>query len=201
MNATLTDSTLATVDASKCVSTHSRSNQAARLLWGAVWLLLFRPSPRLCYGWRRFLLRIFGARIGVEAHIYPSVRIWAPWNLELGDYSALGHAVDCYSVDRVQIGSHVGVSQYSYLCTASHDISDPRLGLTHAPIVIGEAAWVAADVFVGPGVRIGAGAVVGARSSVFKEVAPWTVVCGSPARFLKKRELASTPRQSLAPSN
>jgi putative colanic acid biosynthesis acetyltransferase WcaF len=201
MNATLTDSTPVTVDASKCVSTHSRSNQAARLLWGAAWLLLFRPSPRFLYGWRRFLLRLFGARIGCEAHIYPSVRIWAPWNLEVGEFSALGHAVDCYCVDRVQIGSHVGISQYSYLCTASHDISDPHLGLTHAPIVIGEAAWVAADVFVGPGVHIGAGAVVGARSSVFKDVEPWTVVCGSPARFLKKRELVSMPQASRTPTH
>ena len=201
MNAALTDSTPATVDASKCVSNHSRSNQAARLVWGVVWLLLFRPSPRFLYGWRRFLLRLFGARIGLEAHIYPSVRIWAPWNLEVGEFSALGHAVDCYCVDLVQIGSHVGISQYSHLCTASHDISDPHLGLTHAPIVIGEAAWVAADVFVGPGVRIGAGAVVGARSSVFKDVPPWTVVCGNPARFMKKREMASTPVDSIPQSN
>jgi putative colanic acid biosynthesis acetyltransferase WcaF len=193
MNATTTSSEAVLVDASKCVSSHSRSNQLARLLWGFVWVILFRPSPRFLYGWRRFLLRLFGAQVGREAHIYPSVRIWAPWNLSIGEFSALGHGVDCYCVDRVSIGAHVGISQYSFLCTASHDIADPHLKLIHAPIRIDEAAWVAADVFVGPGVHIGAGAVVGARASVFKDVEPWTVVCGNPARFLKKRELNSAP--------
>lgn len=89
------------------------------------------------------------------------------------------------------IGAHVGISQYSFLCTASHDIADPHLRLIHAPIRIDDAAWVAADAFVGPGVHIGAGAVVGARASVFKDVDPWTVVCGNPARLLKKREIRS----------
>ena len=191
MNATVTSPEAVLVDASKCVSSHSRSNQLARLLWGFVWVFLFRPSPRFLYGWRRFLLRLFGAQVGREAHIYPSVRIWAPWNLSIGEFSALGHDVDCYCVDRVAIGAHVGISQYSHLCTASHDIADPHLKLIHAPIRIDEAAWVAADVFVGPGVHIGAGAVVGARASVFKDVEPWTVVCGNPARFLKRRELNS----------
>lgn len=197
MNATATPSEAVLVDASKCVSSHSRANQLARLLWGVVWVFLFRPSPRFLYGWRRFLLRLFGAQVGREAHIYPSARIWAPWNLEIGAFSALGHAVDCYCVDRVCIGAHVGISQYSFLCTASHDIADPHLKLIHAPIRIDDAAWVAADVFVGPGVHIGAGAVVGARSGVFKDVEPWTVVCGNPARFLKKRELnPAVPQRS-----
>lgn len=179
------------IDASRCASSHSRANQLARLLWGFVWTFFFRPSPRFLYGWRRFLLRLFGAKVGREAHVYPSARIWAPWNLSIGEFSALGHAVDCYCVDRVSIGAHVGISQYSFLCTASHDIADPHLRLIHAPIRIDNAAWVAADAFVGPGVHIGAGAVVGARASVFKDVDPWTVVCGNPARLLKKREIRS----------
>ena len=192
MNASATTPDAVPVDASRCVSSHSRTNQLARLLWGFVWMFFFRPSPRFLYGWRRFLLRLFGAKVGREAHVYPSVRIWAPWNLSIGEFSALGHAVDCYCVDRVCIGAHVGISQYSFLCTASHDIADPHLKLIHAPIHIDDAAWVAADAFVGPGVRIGAGAVVGARASVFKDVDPWTVVCGNPARFLKRRESHST---------
>jgi len=187
---------LVPVDASKCLSAHSHKNRIGRLLWGIAWLCLFRPTPRFLYGWRRLVLRIFGARIGREAHIYPSVRIWAPWNLEVGEFSALGHAVDCYCVARIRVGAHVGISQYSYLCSASHDISDPHLALTSAPITIEDGAWIAADVFVGPGVRVGAGAVVGARSSVFRNVEPWTVVCGNPARFLKKRELSGQTRTS-----
>jgi putative colanic acid biosynthesis acetyltransferase WcaF len=107
----------------------------------------------------------------------------------MDDYSCLGDHVDCYCVDRIKLGPHVTVSQYSYLCAASHDYQDPRMRLTTAPIEIGAGAWVAADAFIGPGVKIGEGAVVGARSSVFKDVEPWTVVAGNPARFLKKRDL------------
>lgn len=135
------------------------------------------------------MLRMFGARIGRGVRCYPTVRIWAPWNLEMGDFSCMGPDVDCYCVAPIRIGSHAIVSQYSYLCSASHDIGRPDFPLVTAPIVIGEGAWVAADAFVGMGVTVGEGAVVGARSSVFKNVAPWTVVAGTPARFLKKREV------------
>jgi putative colanic acid biosynthesis acetyltransferase WcaF len=165
---------------------HSRTNQVIRTLWGIVWLLVYRPSPRGFHAWRRFLLRLFGAKIGYGAHPYPSAKIWAPWNLEMGFRSCLGPDVDCYCVDRVIIGSWATVSQYSYLCTATHDYRDPTMPLVTAPIVIGERAWVAADVFVGPGVTIGKGAVVGARASVFRNVDPWTVVGGNPARIIRR---------------
>jgi putative colanic acid biosynthesis acetyltransferase WcaF len=123
----------------------------------------------------------------MNAHPYPSAKIWAPWNLEMGDHSCLSEKVDCYSVDTIRLGPHAIVSQYSFLCTASHDYTDPTMPLITAPIIIEAGAWVAADVFVGPGVTIGEGAVVGARSSVFKDVDPWTVIAGNPARAIKKR--------------
>jgi putative colanic acid biosynthesis acetyltransferase WcaF len=160
-------------------------------LWTFVWATFYRLSPKILHGWRRFLLRAFGANIGYKAHPYPSAKIWAPWNLEMGDYSCLSHDVDCYCVAPIKIGAHATVSQYSYLCTASHDCCDPFMPLVTAPINIGQGAWVAADVFIGPGVEVGDGAVVGARSSVFKDVEAWTVVVGSPARFLKRRRAVS----------
>ncbi len=107
----------------------------------------------------------------------------------MGDHSCMSHYVDCYSVDKIRIGCHATVSQYSYLCTASHDIEDPHMPLVTAPISIGEGAWVTADVFIGPGVTIGDGAVVGVRSAVFKDVDPWTVVAGNPVKVIKKRLL------------
>ena len=177
-------------DVSGCPSPHSLGNKAGRVLWGLAWAVLYRPSPKIFHGWRRWLLRLFRARIGRGVHTHPSARIWAPWNLEM-DHSCLAHNVDCYCVGSVRIGAHATVSQYSYLCTASHDFEHPHLPLVTAPITIGNGAWVTADVFVGPGVTIGDGAVVGARSSVFKDVAPWTVVAGNPARFVKKREMRS----------
>lgn len=186
------------VDVSQCFSVHSRWNKVARLLWGVVWLFLYRPTPRILHGWRRFLLRCFGAKIGRGTFPFPSVKIWAPWNLEVGEHCALSDGVNCYCVDRITIGSHVTISQDSFLCTASHDYEDPHFGLITAPIHIGDGAWVAADAFIAPGVSVGAGAVVGARASVFREVAPWTIVAGNPARFIKHRRLRATATKLAA---
>lgn len=165
------------------------SNRLARLIWGVVWLIFYRPSPKVLHGWRRFLLRLFGAKIGRQAHPYPSSKVWAPWNLEMGENSCLADGVDCYCVDTITIGACTTVSQYSYLCTASHDYTDPVMPLIAAPIAIGERAWITADVFVGPGVTIGDGAVVMARSSVFTDIEPWVVARGNPAVAVKPRDM------------
>jgi putative colanic acid biosynthesis acetyltransferase WcaF len=159
----------------------SSTNKVMRALWHVCWLFLYRPTPRPLHGWRRILLRAFGARIGDGAHPYPRARIWAPWNLVMQEHRCMSDDVDCYCVATITLGAHATVSQYSYLCSASHDYRDATLPLVAAPITIESEAWVAADVFVGPGVRIGEGAVVGARSSVFHDVSPWTLVAGSPA--------------------
>jgi putative colanic acid biosynthesis acetyltransferase WcaF len=166
-----------------------KRNKLARAAWQLVWLTLYRPSPLFLHGWRRFLLRSFGARVDVGAHPYPSARIWAPWNLVMGEHSCLSHQVDCYCVDNIYLGTRVTVSQYSYLCTASHDYNCPDMPLVTAPIRIEADAWVTADVFVGPGVTIGEGAVVGARSTVVRDVEPWTVVAGNPPRLVGKRDM------------
>jgi putative colanic acid biosynthesis acetyltransferase WcaF len=187
------------VDVSKCYSAHSTANKIARALWGIVWLFLYRPTPKPFYAWRRFLLRCFGAKIGHGTFPYPSAKIWAPWNLVVGDHCALADNVDCYCVDRIVIGSHVTISQYSFLCTASHDYEDPHMALVTAPITIGDGAWVTADAFVGPGVHIGEGAVVAARASVFKDVPPWTIVGGNPAKVIKTRHLR-TPASAPPPA-
>lgn len=170
-------------------SPHSYRNQAGRVLWTMVWCVLFRPSPRPFHAWRCWLLRLFGATIERGAHPYPSARVWAPWNLTMREGSCLGDHVDCYSVDRVTLEPYATVSQYSFLCTAGHDYTIREMPVVTAPVRIGPRAWVAADAFVGPGVTIGEGAVVGARASVFRSVDPWTVVGGNPARILKKYSL------------
>jgi putative colanic acid biosynthesis acetyltransferase WcaF len=166
-----------------------------RLAWLAVWQLLFRPSPARWHGWRRLLLRAFGADLAGDAHIYPSVRIWAPWNLSMAQGSCLGPSVECYCVDAVTLEVGAVVSQHAYLCTASHDISDPKFRLQTAPIRIGAYAWVAAGAFVGPGVAVGEGAVLGARACVFKSVKPWVVMGGNPAKAIGKRRLRKAARR------
>lgn len=168
-------------------SSLSLRNKVGRVAWNIVWFLLFRPTPRPFHAWRCMLLSMFGAKLGKSVHPYPSARIWAPWNLEMGDHSCLSEQVDCYCVDKIRIGAHATVSQYSFLCTASHDYTDKSMPLVSAPISIGKYAWVTADVFIAPGVKIGEGAVIGARSSVFTDVEPWVVVAGNPAAPVKKR--------------
>ena len=176
-------------DLSQFKSELSLGNRAGRALWGVVWLLAFRPSPRPLHAWRRILLQLFGARLGRGVRVYNSARIWAPWNLVMGDFSVLGDFVDCYDVDRVEIGAHSIVSQYTFLCTATHDADQPGFPLVTAPIRIGNQAWVAADAFIGPGVTVGDGAVVGARASVFKDVSPGAIVGGNPAKLIRMRNV------------
>lgn len=171
-------------------SPHSLRNRLGRAIWAVAWALLFRPTPKPMHGWRRWLLRRFGARIDAKAVVHPSVRIWAPWNLSMGPHACLSGHVDCYCVDRVEIGAYATVSQYAFLCTAGHDIDSRDMTLTTAPIRIGDHAWVAAAAFVAPGVTIGEGGVVGARASAFGAVPPWTVVVGNPARCLRSRSRA-----------
>ena len=167
----------------------TRSNVAARALWSVVWTLLFRPTPRPLHAWRVLLLRAFGAKVGRQVRVYQSVRIWAPWNLTMEDGSCLGDDVDCYSVDRVHLEQRAVVSQHAFLCTATHDYTRRAHPLQIAPIRVGADAWVTASVFIGPGTTIGAGAVVGAGSVVTRDVEPWTVVVGNPARKVKHRTI------------
>ena len=170
-------------------SSHSFLNRSLRLVWQCVSLVLFRCSPRPFHGWRRFLLRLFGGEIGDGVHVYPTARVWAPWLLRMGDHSCLGPDVDCYNVGTISVGRYSTVSQYSYLCGATHDYARQSMPLQPKRIVIEDYCWIAADVFVGPEATIREGVVVGARSSIYRDVGPWAVVAGNPARVLKPRTM------------
>jgi len=168
----------------------SFKNKFLRAIWYIVWFILFRPFPsKLFNPWRLFLLRIFGARVHRSSGVYASCRIWAPWNLILEKNAWLGPEVDCYNAALIKLEQNSTVSQKTYLCTASHDITKREHPLITAPIIIKEKAWVGASAYIGMGVTIGQGAVVGATASVYKDVEPWTVVGGNPAKFIKRREI------------
>lgn len=184
------------MDLSDVRSPHSVRNLAGRIVWGVVYRLLFRPSPRPLRGWRNWLLRMFGARIDRTANIYPKAKIWAPWNLKMGRHSCLADDVDCYCVATIDIGDHCIVSQYSYLCGATHDYTLPTMPLQPRPIVVGSQVWIAADVFVGPGVTIGEGTVVGARSTVVSDLPPWKICVGNPAKPIKDRVIRDNSARS-----
>jgi putative colanic acid biosynthesis acetyltransferase WcaF len=168
-------------------------NKALRSLWNVTYVFLFRPfGTKLFRRWRLFLLRLFGAKVHKESGVYASAKIWAPWNLELHRNAWIGYDVICYNMAKIILEENATVSQYSYLCCASHELNVAELTpetTIAAPIVIHSNAWVGTQAFIGSGVTIGEGAVVGARAAVFKDVEPWTVVGGNPAKFIKKREI------------
>lgn len=167
-------------------------NRLARALWSIVYRCLFLPSPRPFHGWRIFLLRLFGAKIAGGCRVYPRVRIWAPWNLVMHSQASMADDVICYSMATVELGRRSVVSQGSHLCTGTHDHEDPNFQLVARPIHIGESAWVCADAFVGPGVRIGASAVIGARSVVTHDMPEWMVCAGNPCKPLKLRTIRTS---------
>lgn len=167
---------------------HPIRNRITRVLWNVCCFALYRPSPRTAHKFRVLLLRLFGADVDWTAHPYPKCKIWLPSNLKMGAHSCLADHVDCYNVAPIILEPLSTVSQYAYLCSASHDINDPNFALFSESINIGFRAWVAARSYVGPGVSISEGAVVGANACVYKNVPPWTVVGGNPARPIAKRK-------------
>lgn len=167
---------------------HSLNNKLARLSWLIVWRLLFRPSPWFMRGWRRLLVRSFGAKVG-NVDLHPTVEIWAPWRLEIGEHVFIAEDCVLYNTYGLKIGSRVTISRGAFLCTPSHDHSVPEFPLIGAPITIGNDTWIAAQAFISPGVTIHDGGVVAARAMVIKDVAAWTVVGGNPAKLIKERQL------------
>ena len=167
----------------------SLGNRLMRAVWGLVYLLLFRFSPRPLHAWRSFLLRLFGAKIGMDCHIHPSVKIWAPWNLKVGNYSGVGEDVNLYCMDKIEVGDFVAISQGSFLCCGTHDYNSPNMQLVAKPIVIGTHAWICVEVFLHPGVVVPEGAVVGARSVVTKSLLrEWAVYTGNPCKQIAVRK-------------
>ena len=162
--------------------------QLMRMAW-ASGRILFRLVPRPLYAPRRVLLRCFGAKVGRRVNIANTATIYFPWNLEIGDWSAIGDHATIYNIGKITMGEKATVSQRAHLCAGSHNYADPALPLLTPPISIGDQVWVCADAFIGSDVTVGEGAVVGARAVVVKDVESWTVVAGNPARFIKKREL------------
>jgi len=167
----------------------SLQNRLARAVWNMVYWTLFWPSPNVLHFWRVFILRLFGATVGKRVHVYPGVKIWAPWNLELGDQCGIASGVILYSQGKITIGKKVVISQAAHLCAGTHDYTDPSFPLVTKPIVIMDHVWIAAEAFIHPGITIGEGAVIGARSVVIKDMPAWMICSGHPCISMKKREL------------
>jgi putative colanic acid biosynthesis acetyltransferase WcaF len=168
----------------------SLGNRIMRAVWGVVYLVFFRFSPRPFHVWRSFLLRLFGAKIGAGCHIYPGVEIWAPWNIVLGNYVGISDSVRVYSVYKISIGDYAVISQGTFLCGGTHDYNSNNFQLIAKPIEIGAYAWVCAEAFIHPGVVLPEGIVIGARAVVTKSLTEsWSVHAGNPSKRIGTRKI------------
>ena len=179
------------IEANRKAQKWTRGEMLGRALWEVLRSPLFSWTPRPCWAWRRAVLRIFGAQVGPNVHIHPTVRIAVPWNLSICKNASIGDGAIVYSLGRISIGRDVTVSQYVHLCAGTHDYRRADMLLLKPPINIEEGAWVCADAFVGPGVTVGSYAIVAARAVVVRDVNPWTIVAGNPAKLIRRRPKAS----------
>lgn len=172
------------VEANRAAQKWSPRVQIGRILW-SLSSPFFRYSPRSFWAWRRWMLRLFGAQVAAEVHVYPTVQIIMPWNLVLAEGAAVGDFALLYALGPITLGPRSTISQRAHLCAGTHDINQPDRPLVKQPILVAHDVWVAADAFIGPNVTIGHGAVIGARAVVTKDVEPRNVVAGNPARLLR----------------
>lgn len=169
-------------------SPYGAGEKLKRLLWALVQATLFRGSFHTMNGWRAMLLRLFGARVGKPVMIRRTVRIECPWNLTIGNNVAVGDRAMLYALGPITLGDRVTISQNAHLCAGTHDFDQPHMPLIRPPITIERDAWIAADAFVGPGITIQEGAILGARACAFSDLEPWTIYGGNPAKEIRKRD-------------
>jgi putative colanic acid biosynthesis acetyltransferase WcaF len=175
------------LDLTQSVTRWDRRTLLRRALWATFVKPIFQLLPRPFFALRVALLRLAGAKIGRRCHLEPGIKVLMPWNLDFGDDVAIGREVEFLNFAPVRIGSMTVISQHSYLCTGTHDYTHPHFPLRFAPIVIGSECWVAARAFVGPGVTIGNGTVIGACAVVTKDMPMWMVCAGNPCQPVKPR--------------
>lgn len=175
------------IDENRKMQNYTKKEMVLRVLWGIFYSTLFRLSPRPLFGFRVYLLRLFGAKIGKNVHLYSSIQVTLPWKLEIGDFSSVGERAIIYNLGFIRLGSSVTISQGAHLCGGTHDFRNRKMPLIKSDIKIEDGAWICADAFVGPGVSVEKDAVVAARAVVVKNVKEREIVGGNPAKKIGER--------------
>lgn len=175
-------------DDERHISPFTTREKIGRLLWAVVQGTVFRFSFPTWYRYRVVLLRLFGAEVHMSAHIRRTAKFECPWNVKVGANTAIGDHAIIYALGPITIGRRVSVSQYAHLCAGTHDFSKADLPLVRPPVTLEDDAWLGTDTFVGPGVTMRQGSLLGARGSAFKDLEAWHVYGGNPAKMLRKRE-------------
>jgi len=168
------------------------SSRLKEALWLIVNLLLFQVCPTKLSAIKRWVLRLFGARIGAGVVIKPRVRITFPWKLTIGDYVWLGEECWLLNLERIVIGNNVCISQRAFLCAGSHNYKSPMFDLIVKPITVEDGAWLGAGCWVGPGVTVGNHAILTAGSVAAKKLEPWGIYQGNPACLIRQRTIGDS---------
>ncbi len=169
--------------------TFTLSNRLSRFFWNIAWFLFARFTPNFMHKYRIALINLFGGNVHITSVVYPTVKIWAPWNLEIGKYSTLGPNVNCYNLGKVIIGDSSIVSQNVTLCTATHDYDDEAFKMILGKIEIGNNAWICDSSYLMPNVIISEGVIIGANSTAVKQdYRRWSVYAGNPTVLIKNRK-------------
>lgn len=171
----------------------SLRNRIYRALWNVAYVLFYRLSPRPFHAWRTMLLRLFGAKLGSTCHFYPKAKIWAPWNLICEDRVSVADDAELYNPSPLFMGSHCIVSQGAYICGATHEYDDLSFRLVHFPMRLGAYSWICARAAVNPGVNVGNGAILALGAVATRDLEPFGIYAGIPARKVKERPRNSVP--------
>ena len=176
------------IEENRSARKYSRRVQVARVLW---WfgIVVFRMTPKPFWGTRNLILRVFGARLGRGVRVDRRAEIYFPWNLSIGDHSAVGFGALIYNLGSVTIGQGVTISHRAHLCAGTHDYRDPSLPLIKSSITVGDQAWVCADALIGPDVKVAEGSVIGARAVLMRSNESWSVMTGNPAVKIASRTI------------
>lgn len=158
-------------------------------IWEFTRCVLCTTTPWFARHWRTMIYNIFASHVSYSAAIARTARIDYPWRFIIGNFSSVGEKSWIQCQDIVRIGNYVCIGEYVKIITGSHDVASKNFDLQTSSIIIEDNVWIATGAMLLSGVTIGEGAVVAAGAVVTKNVEPWTVVGGNPARFIKKREL------------
>ena len=165
------------------------ASKTKQLLWFVFGPLLIRNPIIPFSGFRKWVLELFGASIGIEARIRPGVQIKYPWKLKMGDHVWLGENCWIDNMTHVNIGSHVCISQGAMLCTGNHDYGSPGFELIAKPITIEDGVWIGAKALVGPGITASSHSVLTAGSIATKNLEAYGIYQGNPAMLVKSRTI------------
>lgn len=171
----------------KMTENFTRNEKIKLQIWRCVDALLFKTSLKILSKWRIFLLRLFGAQIGKGCYVSPKATIYIPWNFEMGNFCSIDDYAFIKPRVKIKIGDYVSISTFVHIIPGGHNVRTRGFESDLAPIVIGNGAFIGSDSYISKGVNIGQMAVIGARSTVLKDIPENCIAFGSPCQVKSER--------------